>query len=772
MVTDKKRASNARLYPCASVLSVVVPLVALFASLLWCNPAVAQDAKEKGKKDAKAEPTKVEPVVKDPLVQTVLELVDPEKAPPDDLVYAVQTLVELGQPIIARRYVDKLAAAKLSDEELAALGRKYGTTTFIKMSVPPPLNPPARQFANRVLEATRKIHRSPKRLAELIEKLKSPSVQQRGAATAELAFGGDAAVNALLAVLTDTNRAAEHANVRAALAGLGSHSIEPLLGALETKDPLLKAQVIEVLYHLDARESLLYLLAPALSSKTDKAPRQAAQGVLAEWLTGLPTSAQAQAALERQARYFFAGAQPTTPDAEGNITLWHWDAAKRQVVARAYKAEDASLVVAQRLAGQWLELDPKNREAQLIYLTCLLQLGAYQSGLDKPLAAGKSAPREEAATFGAGVAEEVLARSMEEGRFPAATAVARLLGEIGKEALLHRPGGKPAALVQAAAHADPRLRLAAVEAILKLKPQKPFAGSHHVPQTLSHFAATTGVLRVLVADANPQEAQRLAGLLAALDYDSETTISGRQMAKRLAASPDFAFALFSTALPYTDPDQFIQQIRREPRTATLPLGLISTSAEIERYERLTKKFPRTAVFVRTREVEGMRFQVKQLMDTVGRDFVTREERLQHARQSLAWMAELTAAKESLYDFKPYEELLEAPMYVPELTPRAAVVLANLGTPFGQRTLVNVASTSSLPIEVRQAAAAGFRRGYERFGILLTRQEVLRQYDRYNSSELADKATQDVLGSILDTIELARKKSPDAGKAEASKPMKK
>ena len=38
---------------------------------------------------------------------------------------------------------------------------------------------------------------------------------------------------------------------------------------------------------------------------------------------------------------------------------------------------------------------------------------------------------------------------------------------------------------------------------------------------------------------------------------------------------------------------------------------------------------------------------------------------------------------------------------------------------------------------------------------------MRQYDRYNGSEFADEATQQVLGSILDTIELARKKSPDA-----------
>ena len=63
-----------------------------------------------------------------------------------------------------------------------------------------------------------------------------------------------------------------------------------------------------------------------------------------------------------------------------------------------------------------------------------------------------------------------------------------------------------------------------------------------------------------------------------------------------------------------------------------------------------------------------------------------------------------------------------------------------------------------PRPVRQAAAAGFCKSIKQHGILLTTEEIRRQYDRYNQSEHQDAATQEILGRILDCIE-APSKSP-------------
>src|SRR5205807_570160 len=159
-----------------------------------------------------------------------------------------------------------------------------------------------------------------------------------------------------------------------------------------------------------------------------------------------------------------------------------------------------------------------------------------------------------------------------------------------------------------------------------------------------------------------------------------------------------------------------QELRHDSRAALIPVGFLSLGSDLGRLERLTQKYPRTAVFVRTRDVPDMQLQVNRLLETVGRDFLTLEERQQQAKQSLVWLAQLTAQEDSFYDFKPHERALEPAMFVPALSPTGSEVLSNLGTRYAQRTLANVASTITLPIEVRQAAAAGFARSVTRHGL--------------------------------------------------------
>ena len=50
------------------------------------------------------------------------------------------------------------------------------------------------------------------------------------------------------------------------------------------------------------------------------------------------------------------------------------------------------------------------------------------------------------------------------------------------------------------------------------------------------------------------------------------------------------------------------------------------------------------------------------------------------------------------------------------------------------------------------AAEAFRASVAAHGVLLTTDQILAQYDRYNASETADAATQKVLARVLDVIE--------------------
>ena len=56
------------------------------------------------------------------------------------------------------------------------------------------------------------------------------------------------------------------------------------------------------------------------------------------------------------------------------------------------------------------------------------------------------------------------------------------------------------------------------------------------------------------------------------------------------------------------------------------------------------------------------------------------------------------------------------------------------------------------VTLRKSANAAFKVAVAKRGILLTKADILKQYDRYNASESLDKETQLILAEILDIME--------------------
>jgi hypothetical protein len=106
----------------------------------------------------------------------------------------------------------------------------------------------------------------------------------------------------------------------------------------------------------------------------------------------------------------------------------------------------------------------------------------------------------------------------------------------------------------------------------------------------------------------------------------------------------------------------------------------------------------------------------------------------------------------LYPLVHFEAELVAALEVPPLVDVAIPLLAELGTPACQLALVNLASAPAGALATRQAAAAAFGTNVTRHGILLTRAQIMRQYDRYNASENHDRQSQAALAAILDSME--------------------
>jgi CheY-like chemotaxis protein len=415
-------------------------------------------------------------------------------------------------------------------------------------------------------------------------------------------------------------------------------------------------------------------------------------------------------------------------------------------------AHEASLYVASRLARDARSVLPDDEPIRLLSLAYMLEEAAYAGGLDKPLDMADGTVAARVAEQGLDVVQEVLSLALDKGYAAAAAAAAQILGQSGKTVELLHGGSRPTPLVRATWADDRRVRFAAVEAVLRLEPTAPFVGASRVTEALRFFASSGGAPRALVAANSRAEARRIAGYLIALGYDVETAVSGREALGHLLGSADYELAFFGVGLEGPTVDLMLQEVRHDCRTAQLPVGLTARDGQFQRAQKIARRDPLAGDFARPHSEEAVRWQVDRVLELAGRDRVSAAERGRQATQALAWLADWSGRDQDVFDFSGLEDTALTALYAPDAGTNAIAVLGNLGTARCQQTLVDVASRWTLPLELRTSAAQAFDRSVKHNGILLTNKQLLQQYDRYNESENLDPGTQQVLGSILDSIE--------------------
>lgn len=676
---------------------------------------------------------------------------------PLELMRAVRVLVRIGRHDVAAPYLERFLAARGDDNVLAAVHRDMGSAFFMQLALDPKIQPTGQQAATAVMAAADRVARDPARLAATIGWLTDGSEARRAQAIVELRAAGAAAVAPLLRTLAEER--ADDATVRAALVEMGAAAIEPLIGALQTTDERQRIAVIEALGELRAARARPYLVRSYLSAESSAELRQAAELAFLKIGGPAPDAEAGAALLFRTANELFAGRIPLRPDENNRITLWRWDASKGESIPVIMTAGDASLQAACRLAFDLYSLRPEDPDAQRLFLITQLQAAKIVGGVDQPLPGGAGSTREAAGGFGVAMLKEVFLRALEERRLPAAAAAIEVLADIAGAELLQESNGADSVLVMAMKSPYRRLQLAAAEAIARIDPTSPYAGSSHFSRALGRLVRSAGERRVLIGLPNVHEGQSLAGLLLGLGYESDVGLTGAETFA-LATSPerDYEFVLLHDAVDHPDALELLQWLRRDPRTAPLPVALIAREHRLEEMRRIAEIDALTLAMPRLHDAQTALFQIDRLQGLLGRDYVTFDERLRAASWALDTLAKLAASAHNyaFYDLIAEQDALESALANPSLAERAAAALGSLATPQAQRALLAAASESSRPIKERQAAAAAFAAAVGRRRVLLTSEEILQQYDRYNASRNSDAATQEVLGALLDAIEAPSK----------------
>ncbi len=719
----------------ATLLSATLFLASML-SLAWPMSPQAQ-----GQVAAPAAPPVIR-AAQDPALTALLES-NPQT--PAELFRIVLLLIEIDHPNEAKPLVARLIAATPDAATMAAILRTDGNFSLLRLSESKELGDDGKKLAEMIRAGAAEHRGDAARISKLIERLGDPAAEVRHTAIVDLAETADAGMSALIATLADSKQAGQHRAIQTALVEIGAASIDPLISSLQADDDAFRVRVVETLGASETRRAALYLVAPFVAPDSSEALRQTAQEALLALIGKTPSRDAAEHLLQREARIHLEQRRRFVTELDDSVRIWRWDSQTKTVVRDRYPQDVLQAVVASRFSRDLFRVNPENAANRQLYLLSLLQAAQLTGRVDEIAA--------EAKKLGVPAIDQALSEAIKSGHVAAATAAARLLGTMGSARLLAGASEQNAPLVRAARHPNARLRFAAVEAIMKLGPTKAYAGSSHVLEAIAFFASSGGVRRVLVVDPRTNKAANLAGVLKDAGFEAEIATTGCRCQRLLRSSADYAFVMIDMGIDGPRVDKLTQQIRRDLRSSRLPIGLLSSGKQLDRRAaRIAFDDPLTEAFPWPVEAKSVDYQMRRLLTFVARRSADADERITRARRSLGWMGQLSAQPQALYDVSRHQKVAERGLVVPELSAAAATVLGNLGTHHAQSLLVELASGAARPLAMRQSAAAAFAKSVGRYGIQLTSGEILQQYDHYNASRNLDKATQNLLGSILDTLE--------------------
>lgn len=728
-------------------------LLALAATLAVAHTAYAQRpaapapasapaaAPENGDESAAADaPAKLAPGAlsdDNPAVRSALEM--PRKTP-TDAFRAMTLLLDFGRPDLAKPILDELKALQLTDEQRADIVAKFGSQRLLQLARAKELAPDGSAFAEACMTSAASLANDPSRITALLAKLADPSAEVRQAARNDLAATGQIGVIATLQALAQERDPQRRDALVAAAAQMSPLVNGPLLAMLETQDPALLGNVIDLVQQLRITQAAPLLVALSTDSMA------------------------AERALTNALKRYAAGTPPFAIDEQDQVELWHWDDVTKALTARRYPAEDARTIWMARLARELARLRPDLSAYQRQSL--LLNLEAI--GLMSPPTPAATVPTNQPpaelewlSSADNQTLNQILADALAANHPHAAASAANALGQRGDAGVLYASEGKFSPLAQALENANPRVRFAALRAIMTIDPQSAYPGSSRVPDALGWFASSSGERHAIVAMPTLAAGSDIAGKLTTAGIGADAFNRGRDAVDSSLKRADLEFILVDMNIMVPEVRQVLFELRASPTTGQIPIALLAADGRFDAARRLAEEHQRVIAVPRPHTPEAVAQIAQRLTALAGREAILANERAAQAVQAITWLSELLEKNRPFYNLRRETPAILAALQQADAMKPAIVALARLGTPESQRSLVNFASQPSLPIEARSQAAAAFRDNVAAHGVLLTETEMLRQYERYNASANADAETQKILGTLLDAIESRRSTNPAA-----------
>lgn len=690
-----------------------------------------------------------------PDVQVVIKAVqqsDPQSA--EELATALGTMLNLEAIEEARIYLNRLREMLATDQQKFELYDSVGANLFLDLQFNEAMAPEGAEFARDVIAAARRVAGSSERIRQLIDRLSNQDLSTRNEALRALRTLGPRGAAEILAVFSDFDRQSEFPFLRSALASMGDDAIGPLLAGARSSHLLVQGESIRALSHYSNPEAIDVMMRTYLSPRVPDSLRQIALSALNRQgeLPRDPISVENR--FYDRAYSLLTGQQSSLPTLLEETEVWHWSEQERALAASRVPSSLADPLLAAQIAADLYEINPgvaRSRDLKL-----LTELEFEKRRLDSlvdsvaghPLSSAKLEPNRQDL-------EQVLGMALKLDLIPAATLACEKLGELPefKSGNVNVP--PPGQLIDAIRSGDRHLQFAALEAIIKLDPRQAYPGSSLVLGLAVFLAASEGQDAALIGDNLRDFAQTYAATLALSGVKGISAVTGKDLFADAISNPDVQAILVTDSLTRPYATDLIEMLRQDLRTKKLPIGLLLRDAKVPfAIETMASNDPLLTLLPMTLEPEQVVSQVRRVKQTLEPWTVKGQDRQRQAAVALDWLAKISADRQAyrFYDLGRFQQELAKTIYIPNSIEPAAVILQNLGTPAAQKELLNFISQNSFPIEDRKRAVAAFTALIQTSGTLLTHEEILQQYARYNASEGEPQEVQELLANVLDALE--------------------
>lgn len=387
----------------------------------------------------------------------------------------------------------------------------------------------------------------------------------------------------LLDVAQRTQEEGDRRIVTRALLELGAETIPALIGALTMPDPIWRQQVLAV---LEARAEIgqdMGTIEPALwmvvtDDKSGPAMKVLARRLLGRLLkTDLDRLPEPGRRLTQLAELFLRRKYPFS-DPE-NLQVWRWTpaglvpgvaaGAKTALVRR----DEAEAYWGEKSARAAVASRPGDNRAKEILLAFLMQSPPVPASA--PLGAARPDLMALLAGQDAATLEALLKLSLELER-PGMTR--HLL-----ETLAARADHSASELcLRALDHGDRRVRMAAIEVLVRFPKPPSHAVAAKVVDNLTQFLAASAMAsgkngRAVVAMASPAIRAEVVRALESTGRVVETLDTGRELVRRVRAAADVDLVVIDSNIPDPDMAGVLAQLAADPAAAGLPVVVVPSA---------------------------------------------------------------------------------------------------------------------------------------------------------------------------------------------------